>query len=202
MKFVVEYLFILPKNASFCDSTDGFNRLLEVDSAMKIKKNLLRFKDKHDCAYQIVSGELNDKDQRYFQLKFTIDPDESSVEQEIESFNSLLKAVKATAIGVTKGQIEVLWDDITLYYSEQAYKKIYEIENLMRKLIANFLLITIGKDWDKEATPAEMREAANKQRKERASFLYSIDFIDLTRFLLKPYSKNTEQEIFTKIKKL
>ncbi len=200
MEIVVEYAVILPKSSSVCDSVAGFNRFLEVDSSIHVKGNHIHHNN-FQCGYHIGTGEISGKDQRYFQLKFKINPDESVVSEAVEALTLLLKAVRGLVMGMAKGQLEVLWDDIALYYSKQAYTKIYEIENLMRKLIANFLLITVGKEWATEATPQEVKEAANKQRQERASILYSIDFIDLTRFLLRPYSKSTDQDIYAKLKK-
>lgn len=101
----------------------------------------------------------------------------------IEAFSDLLGAVRdSTALIMTLPII--LWDDISLYYSQQAYPIIYEIENLMRQLITKFMLINAGLRWEKERTPEDVRKSINDKNKE-PTVLYNVDYIQLSNFLFK-----------------
>lgn len=90
-------------------------------------------------------------------------------------------------------ELHIIWDDISLYYAKQAYPLIHEIKNLMRKLIVKFMVTTVGIGWVNETSPKEIKEIVkrNGERREgQTNFLYQIDFIDLAKFLLKPYPTN------------
>ena len=80
------------------------------------------------------------KDQRFFHCRFSI---ESESEQDVEAFSHLLRSVRRAITTLLGNPPETLWDDISFYYSRQAYEHFYRIETLMRKLIANFMLVTI-----------------------------------------------------------
>lgn len=201
MQFVVEYLVIVPKNETFCDSVEAFNRLLEVDSLISISKDRIHHKNSTSYRYEVTSNEVTGKEQRYFQLRFTMDKTEKGGDENVERFTAFLKNIRSIVMRLG-GQVETLWDDISFYYSQRSYPIIYEIENLMRKLIANFMLITVGKDWISETSPSEVQEAINKsKRKDYVNVLHTVDFIDLASFLIKPYSKKSSQELYNKLRK-
>lgn len=201
MNFIVEYLVIMPKSESFCDSIETFNRLLQVDSSILINKDRIYHKNESSYKYESTGNEVTGREQRYFQLRFTMDKQTKSEGEDIENLTSFLKIIRGIIIRLG-GQVETLWDDISFYYSQKAYPIIHEIENLMRKLIANFMLITIGKDWITETSPSEIQEATNKsKRKDYVNVLHTVDFIDLASFLVKPYSKKSNQELYNKLRK-
>lgn len=201
-KVIVEYLVISPRNDSFCDSVDAFNKLLQVDSAIIIREGKITYQGNSTYQYQVTGDEVTGRDQRYYHLKFTLESKNSLSDQEIEEFTIFLKSIRSIIIRFG-AQIETLWDDVSFYYSQKAYPLIYEIENLMRKLIANFMLITIGKDWVSETSPAEVQEAINRsKRRDYTNVLHTIDFIDLGSFLIKPYSKRSTQDLYNAIKKM
>ncbi len=201
MTIAVEYLVVMPKNDSFCDSTETFNRLLEVDSSISIRDGKIYFKGQTCYKYEITGDEVTGKEQRYFQLRFSSDQNSGSLPPDIEDFTVFLKCIRGI-IARLGGQVETLWDDISFYYSKCAYPIIYEVENLMRKLITNFMIITIGKDWVAETSPNEVQEVINRsRRKDYVNVLHTIDFIDLASFLVKPYSRRSTQELFDALKK-
>ncbi|MDZ5458605.1 HEPN domain-containing protein [Azohydromonas lata] len=203
MNIEVEYLTIIPKSNSFCDSTEAFGRLLQVDSKITIKNGKLSYNDEFKTDYAIAGGEVTDKDQRYFQLRLTCSTNESKIDEDVKTFTELLKRIRGAIAKVDQVvNIEVLWDDISALYSKRAYAQIHEIESLMRKLIANFMLVTVGKEWVKEASPSEIQEAISKsKRKDYVNVLHSIDFIHLADFLLRPYSRTPIQELYRTISK-
>lgn len=199
MPIKTEYLIIIPKEASFCDSIDTFNRLLQVDSGISIKKGSLTFDGDLTCDFHIASGEVSNKEQRFFHLRLTLNTPTETAEGNTEKLSALLKRIR-TILSKAGGIIETLWDDISFTYSKEAYAQIHEVESLMRKLIANFMLVTVGKEWLNETSPTEIQEAISKsKRKDYVNVLHTIDFIHLADFLIKPYSKKPIQELYSKI---
>jgi hypothetical protein len=202
MKAVVEYLILLPKADSFCDSVDGFTRLLQVDSDIKMKGGgVIDYqRDVFCCGYEITGGEVSGKDQRFFHLRFSLESTSSITQSKLDRFAAFLKTVRGI-IAKAGGQAETLRDDISFYYSKKAYALVHEIENLMRKLIANFMLITVGKEWITETSPSEVQAAINRsKRKDYLNVLHTIDFKDLVDFLIHPYSKKSPHDLHTKLK--
>ncbi|RUS00724.1 hypothetical protein KHDHEBDM_01110 [Pectobacterium polaris] len=81
------------------------------------------------------------------------------------------------------------------------YPKIYKTENLMRKLIAKFMAISIGYNWSESNTPKEVLDSVRSEiKKERTNFLHEVDFIQLSNFLFKKYTKSDAGRFFETIK--
>lgn len=60
----------------------------------------------------------------------------------------------------------------------------------MRKLIAKFMAISIGYDWSDASTPKEVLDSVRTEnKKEKTNFLHEVDFIQLSNFLFKKYTK-------------
>jgi hypothetical protein len=191
----VEYLTITQKTNTFCNSEATFNKLLQVDSSLTITGGKIIFNESFSCDYQITSGEVHGKEQRYFHTKFSIGDE---TEDSLLEFSEFLKKIR-TIISKVGNPPETLWDDISLHYSRLAYNIIHRIENLMRKLIANFMLTTVGVQWVDETAPSEIKEVIGKgKRNDYINVLHNIDFIHLADFLIKPYS-NTSQADLTKL---
>ncbi len=197
MPIVVEYLFLLQNADTFCDSEEAFNRLLQVDSTISLKRGKLRHKNAFECDYRLTMGRITGKDQRYFHCRFSID---GELEKDIDAFSSLLRSVRCATSKIPSSP-ETLWDDISFHYSRQAYEHIYRIENLMRKLISNFMLVTVGSKWISETSPKEIAEAIEKsRRKQSVNVLQAVDFSHLTLYLLKPYPNKDAHELCERLK--
>lgn len=191
----VEYLIITENKGAFCDSIDTFNRLLQVNSNIEIRKSTLVFKKNLQVDIKVKTGELKDKNQRFFHLTMALRNDNPDIEQLTELTRTIKKIIYESG-----GQPETLWDDIALYYAKEAYPLIYEVENLMRKLITNFMLTNIGKKWVDESVPLEVKSALEmSKRKDYINILHQIDFIHLVDFLFKPYQTNSSLVLFKKI---
>ena len=109
----------------------------------------------------------------------------------------LLKNIKATVLKCTN-TFEILWDDVSFCCSQKAYPQIYEIENLMRKLLTKFMLVNVGTKWEKENTPSKIGKSKNQSKEINVgnSLLYQLDFIELSTFLFDPYSiKGTLEDL-------
>ncbi len=179
----VEYILAVNKDNTFCNSTKTFNNILTANGEIKTEISKLIYKNL-EISYEIKQSELNDKNLRFFYLKFIC----LQVEK-IDEFDDFLKIVRTIAYK-TDGQIKTLWDDIAIYYSIKSYPLINEIENLMRRLIIQFLLTTVGIDWDREALPRDLKDNIKKKKvsdKSITSILHETDFIQLADCLFKPY---------------
>lgn len=86
---------------------------------------------------------------------------------------------------------EVLWDDVGIHYAEMAFPKINKIENLMRKLITKFMLVSVGMDFFNNI-PKDINLRDDKDAD--SGFLHNIDFIDLKKYLFtaRPLKKQEE----------
>jgi hypothetical protein len=200
MAITIEYLAIFRRSDTFCDSSSSFLRLLQVDSNIKVTGGDIKYQGERACGIQLSDGEVADKKQRYFHLHFTWYGDPDTTTDELERFTSLLKAVRG-AVQQARGVTETLWDDLSAHYSRKAYPLVHEIENLMRRLIANFMLVTVGREWVDETLPKAVEDAVkNSKRKDYLNVLHTVDFIHLGEFLFTAYSKKTPQELYAKLK--
>jgi uncharacterized protein YutE (UPF0331/DUF86 family) len=194
---VVEYIQIVEKSGSFCNSVDSFVRLLKVDSDIAIEGDQIKHRNDFACKYALTTGEIAAKQQRYFHLRFEIVDETLNA---FERFSEFLKAIR-TILNRLGGQPETLWDDISFFYSLRGYEIIHRIESLMRKLIANFMLVTIGKEWITEATPSEVKETIKKRGGDNhLNALHKTDFSELASFLLKPYTNKRIEELYERLR--
>jgi hypothetical protein len=91
---------------------------------------------------------------------------------------------------------EILWDEMASKLCENSYPKIHHTENLLRKLIAKFMLANIGVRWTKEAIPNEVEESIKTKKSDRSdNYLHDLDFIQLSNLLFKEYSTGDIRKI-------
>ena len=189
MELVVEYLVIIEKEVNealyhLCNTTRDLNKLVESDSDIQISGKQIKFQDSLSCTYNTSTGNIQGKTQRFFHLKITYNGDET----EVNEFLLLLKSVRGS-LHRAGAPPESLWDDVSLFYSQQAYPLIHKTENLMRKLITYFMLTTIGKQWVSENLPKAIEDAIEKsKRKQYIDILHQVDFSHLGDFLFKKYA--------------
>jgi len=196
----VEYIVIITKDNLFCKTIKSFQKLLEANDEIEIKpspsRKLIYKNITFDC--KISKHDLSNKG-RFFNLNVTC----NQVNQ-INEFEILLKTIRSIIFSIN-GEIKVLWDDISFYYSKLAYPLIYEIENLMRRLISQFMIINIGSEWDKESLPKNVekdlqKKTGDKQKdKDIKGILHKVDFIQLSNFLFEEYhTKNKDSDALFK----
>lgn len=176
----VEYIILVETKNAFCNSIKAFNNLLEVNDDIKIEKNskVIKFKGL-DISYEVQTGELNDKEQRFFHTKFTC----KQVER-INEYSNFLRVVRDILVRVTGKQPVSLWDDVSFYYANKSYPLIHEIENLMRKLLTKFAVTKFDTNWTDKNIPEDIKiSVKNKSSNNDANYLYQTDFIKLSVFL-------------------
>lgn len=175
----VEYIILVETKNSFCNSIKAFNNLLEVNDDIKIEKNnIVKYKNLN-ISYEVQTGELNDKEQRFFHTKFTC----NQVDK-INEYSFFLKAVRDILARVTGKQPVSLWDDVSFFYATKSYPLIHEIENLMRKLLTKFAVTKFEPNWTDKNIPEEVKTSVKNQSSNNdANYLYQTDFIQLIHFL-------------------
>jgi len=200
MELTTEYLIIIEKKTSeaffrLCDNVESFNKFLQTENSIEISKDRVIYQKKHKYLYKIRSGNVEGKEQRYFHVKLSA----SEEEEALIKFTELNRVVKGL-IHKADGQPETLWNDVSLFYSRQAYPYIHRIENLMRKLITYFMLTTVGKEWVAEASPSAVKEAIDKsKRKQYLDVLYQVDFKHLGDFLFKEYQTKSVSDLYDRL---
>ncbi|MGN4945202.1 hypothetical protein [Bacillus cereus group sp. MYBK104-1] len=189
----VEYLITVNADSDFCADIEGFNSLIESNKYIRIVGEKIHFKG-IEVKYEINTDCLEKEKQRFFYTKFKFGD-----VKKIKDFENLLSSIKEI-IFKTGNKPQTLWDDISFYYSTEAYPLIFEVENLMRKLITQFMLTNVGLGWAKENIPAEVKDSVKGSKDETPDFLYKTDFIQLENFLFKKYSTKQVHKLLENIK--
>lgn len=182
----VELLILIPESEPFCTNKNAFVEFLKLDSLLSITDQKISYRKTADtqelaCAkFWVESNSVRSNQERYFLLAL-----ESTPECGIDDFYDLCERVRCVSqrISSTKTTINTLWDDVGRHYAEKAYPLINEIENLMRRLIAKFMLITVGINWSEQAIHSDLFskiERFNEADKDPyINDLFKLDFINL-----------------------
>ncbi|BFK61973.1 hypothetical protein I260019D6_12820 [Dorea longicatena] len=186
-----EYLIPIDTKGQFVKSIKGFNSLLMANEEIEIEKEKIKYKD-YEFDYKLQKNSIENTTINCYHLivENKIEFYEFDSEDiEVKKYLELLRIIKTTFLKGTK-EYEVLWDDISFYCSQKAYPLIYEIENLMRKLLTKFMLVNVGGKWEKENIPSKIDKTKNRVKKmeQGNSLLYQLDFVELATFLFEPYS--------------
>ncbi|MDM1680768.1 hypothetical protein HX069_16700 [Myroides odoratimimus] len=189
----VEYLVLNDNKSIKCQDIDSFKYLLQTDSNVRINSNKILFDNKLDIDFSIQDGKITGTSKVYFHLKFILQNDD-----DIEDFITLLRSIKGT-LGVLTNTVQVLYDGVSLYYGEKAYPLIYEIENLLRKLITKFMLINVGAEWSNDKVPDDVKNSMHHNNKE-STFLHNVDFIQLKNFLFSEKYTVNRDKLITQLK--
>lgn len=198
--FRVEYFITLDQDEILCRDRSSFELFLNAASGFSMKENHIEYQS-IEIEYKIDAGKISVDKQRYFHIILEI-----SEEEDINEFEDFLKTLRTILDKVSKEKIQVLWNDLGLYYAYQAYPLVHEIENIMRKLITKFMLINVGSSWHKDSVPREVsdsiktKEAKNRENANYHSYLYEADFIQLSNFLFKAYTSSDTKAFNQKIR--
>jgi hypothetical protein len=183
---VVEYLIIILQEDTFCDSDVAFLKFLSVDSSLSISERdktitlNSKKKNKFNVSYSLTSNLVTSQQQRYF--KFTL----SSIENNLNEFTELTNLLEKLISKLHKDvSINILWNDIARKYAIEGYELINEVENLLRRLIANFMLINVGYDWHKSHIPLSVESRENHLKETYSDYLHQTYFSDLKTILFE-----------------
>lgn len=195
-KCIVEMLLIVNKDTSFGRSPSAYKKIIEASEEVIFSPKELKFKEQ-SFKYDISEYGSN---KETISVKLTLN---DVSEDNLITFSRLTRLFKKISSESNLGSTQIIWDDISKYYSIQAYPLIHEIENLMRKLITKFMIHNVGLSWTKDSVPKEFSEALKKSEKNTEynehNLMYQVDFIELSDFIFKSYR---EIEITDLIRKL
>jgi hypothetical protein len=221
----VEYLLILKKEDGqrdpFWSKPDIIKQFLESKSDMiKIHGNELVYsvpeKPEFSASFKIIPtnilNEIEDRNETFLMVEighnstFSNNDDNYPVTQEqvVEKLNKVRWIIRNGLDGIVQGDKNIkvyeLWNDISMFYAQKAYPLIQEIENLMRKLIMQFMLINVGVNWFEEKVPQDIKQKITKRENNktgdnedslpqtaRTDILQEADFIHLAELLFKQY---------------
>lgn len=189
----VEYLVFIDSKNVKCTNIESFEHLIQSDPEIEINKGKVVFKNDFKASYSIHSGKIAETEKVYFHLKFSVNKT-----SEIDKLTDLLKSIKSVFSIITKSP-QTLFDGISQHYANKAYPTIYEIENLMRKLITKFMLINVGADWTTEKVPDDVKNSINKNNKD-STYLHNVDFIQLKNFLFSEKYTVSKENLIDKLK--
>ena len=177
----VEYLLPFNTKDGICRDTSSFNSLLESHSDISIRETKLRYKNSN-YSYSVNMNEVTNKDCTVFHVILEIN-------HITVKFREMLKSFKKTVGVHLKNDIQIIWDGIGFEWSKELYPRIYQNENLMRKLISKFMLINLGVGWYKSVVPMEVKDSVKSPKaKTSHGILYEVHFIQLSNFLFKQYA--------------
>ncbi|MGV9001797.1 MAG: hypothetical protein ACOH18_02480 [Candidatus Saccharimonadaceae bacterium] len=197
----VEYLLLTNKESA-CNTIGTFTHLLQSRSDILISKDnkTITYDGKKRFQLEIKSGEMlskseNEESSMYFDITIT-----AKTQSHIKDLTLLLRAVKKALGPISNASsIQILWDDVSTYYSEMAYPRISKTENLMRKLISKFMHINVGIDWTSYRVPDDVKKDINKNNNDD-NFLFNIDFIKLKDVLLSESYINDRDALIKELK--
>lgn len=208
--YKVEYLLLLEGSGITCGTVESLFHLFQSDSNIVISTDLKKatYKSGKTFEVDIVMGsatQANEQGSIYFDMSFSCDSEAS-----LETFGNFLRSIRvviAPLIQKNRAAMQILRDDLSLFYRVKAYPSISNIENSMRRLITKFMQVNVGMGWTSERMPDEISNS--KSKNDDDTFLHNVDFIKLIEILLSQnYSKDQEaliknlksssQETFTK----
>ncbi|MDM5121866.1 HEPN domain-containing protein [Aeromonas rivipollensis] len=180
-----EYLITFDVQENLCTTVEKFRSLLVAHSSISFSKKEQSFSYNGIIfPYILAQGTLTDNS-IYYDLTI-----ECSDESQHEDYKSLLKEIRKVCTKTSGRNIIILHDGVGEEYCQKGYPIVYRTENLMRKLIAKFMAISIGYDWSDASTPKEVLDSVRTEnKKEKTNFLHEVDFIQLSNFLFKKYTK-------------
>lgn len=194
----IEYLIIIDSGNPFCRDKKSFDNFLQSNADITIQGKVFKHK-LLEVEYELQGGETEADKNRFFHIKLVCKND-----SRIEEFQDLLKSTR-TLLRMASGKRnpQVLWDDVSVFYSKKAYPLIHEIENLMRKLITKFMLTNVGLGWTKDTIPEDLKKSPKPNSIENNNnYLYETDFKDLSTFLFDEYRTLDIKALNEKIKEL
>lgn len=185
-----EFLILVPSDESFCNSKRAFIDFLKVDALITVSGQKMAYrktekgKELVSVRFRVETDKVQSKKERYFLLAL-----ESKDDSLLDEFSGLCERIKTIADRISPGAtaINTIWDDVGRIYAEKSYPHINEVENLMRRLIAKFMLITVGMNWSKDAIHPDLFKKIENFEEEEVYLndLHKLDFIHLKQVLFE-----------------
>jgi len=185
-----EFLILIPGEESFCGTAKAFVEFLKIDSLLTFVGNSVSYRKTAkskavvSAKYKVDSDKVRSSDERYFYVVL-----ECSKNELAEEFASMCDHIKSIAERIRPGEtaVNTLLDGAGKVFAEKAYPIVNEVENLMRRLIAKFMLVTVGVKWAEDAMLPSLRQKIESFEDEPryVNDLYKLDFIHLSDVLFE-----------------
>ncbi|MBK8259597.1 MAG: hypothetical protein IPK82_43945 [Polyangiaceae bacterium] len=186
MEHKVEYLVVFDSTRSICGTMESLVNLLGTIDGAEVSVSSIKWDGfAVRCEMQKGSVGQGTPSEHFFHIKIY-----RAEGHDVEHFERLLRLVR-TVLQTADPQrpVEVLWDDLAFERAASVYPGLCELENMMRKLIAKFMIRSVGVQWTKEAVPQEVTESIRQKRADRGiAVLYDLDFIRLSDLLFREYT--------------
>lgn len=188
----IEFLIVNPGSDHYVDSIDSYLSMLALDNRIKFIKDedlLIYTTSKEEVKLQakVDTGLTVQNEDRYFYIilywtgtqKFHI---------VTEFYNLIIDISNRLGPSVS---VTLLWNSISKSYAETGYSIVNDVENLLRRFIAKFMIINAGYDWVERHLPSGVKErdkADNNPDEDyevsnTAQYLHRIYFSDLQKIL-------------------
>lgn len=186
----IELLILVSGDDTFCNTAKSFSDFLKIDSLISISQKKISYRRSSNdpelvsAEFEIQTNKVKSINERFFLVIL-----ECNNAEHIDEFSELVDRLRGIMERISPGKctINTLWDDVGRIYAERSYPVINEIENLMRRLIARFMLITVGMKWSKDAMHPELFSQIENFEEEDpyTDDLQKLDFIQLSDVLFK-----------------
>lgn len=205
MNLKLEYLLIKSSN-DFCNNVDQFKNLLRSNAQVNVSdESILLSSVRFD--YELTSEEINLQRNKEIVFHFAVSTEDENVEM-LEKFDRLLYRINENYGSQFK--INIVWNDISIYYITKLYPDLIMTENQLRKLIYRFMIKTAGSKWFANSVPKSVKEAVEKTAKKNeldempdVNQLDLTDFIQLGWFFFEKYTtKPLDQNAIHELKKI
>lgn len=185
-----ELLLLVPNDESFCSSKKAFVEFLKIDALIAIAGQKISYRraaksrELVSARFRVETDKVKSKQERYFLLTL-----ECQDEALLDEFNELCDRIRVIGERLSPGRtaINTIWDDVGRIYAEKSYPLINEVENLLRRLIAKFMLITVGVNWSKDTIHPDLFKKIESfnDPEPYINDLYKLDFIHLKQVLFE-----------------
>src|SRR5699024_5255470 len=187
----IEYIIVKEKN-EICSDRSTFLKLLETNSDLEIDEDNLSYSE-CEITFSLTCEESDDESEIIFHL---IIESKDEIENDLNNLNTVSRGIRKTIKGSGYSfQFNTIWDETSQHYCKKSYPLINTVENLMRKLIFQFMLKSIGSKWIKETFQQQLKQKIS-QTAERNDVedllkdsLYHADFVQLIELLFERYTK-------------
>jgi len=180
----LEYLIIIENAEEFCNNKKSFLKFLEVDDLISIKESSLIYREewKLDLSLELLS---RDKMIVFNMILFYPDIPTDIIQE-------LTRRIKKNIYRINPGNthLKVIWNQLAIDRTIEAYPIINQLENMMRRLISKFMIVKIGVSWYKTNTHKDIQTKKFKTDNSKFNdfdFIYNLDFIELSDVLFKKY---------------
>lgn len=194
----IEMIVLINELESFCKDENGLISYIQCNNLFKIVNHSLKYKNL-EFKMKIKKNSMSSGKQRYFSIELS---NEELHDDDVDLYSTLKNDLFKHLAMISDKEISVniLWDDVSFYYAQKSYPLMNEIENLMRKVILKFMVISAGFDWTENNVPENIKNTLDKRRPTYSFFnvLWEMDFIHLSEVLFT----NTRQKNLSDLDRL